>query len=169
MKAEKCPKCLGRRTFRIAGKKEPCTACKGSGVISGVRGAPVGLEARLFADLARRQALGVSKYGKPLHKAGLPLRACLVHAYEESLDLPLYLLAAIEGIDREALLNALAGLLAEGKTIRETCRIAKITRHQFNQIRQDPANALRFSRAADKISKKSIGILKHFMIGYNKK
>lgn len=59
-------------------------------------GRATGTEARVCADIADRQALGVRKYGTTVEDNPLPLLAWLRHAYEESLDLPIYLKRAIE-------------------------------------------------------------------------
>jgi hypothetical protein len=62
--------------------------------------APTGTEARVCADIARRQALGVAKYGTTVADNPLPLRAWLQHAYEETLDQAVYLRRAMDEIDR---------------------------------------------------------------------
>ena len=60
-----------------------------------------GVEAEVCADIARRQAFGKNKYGTTVAETPLSLRAWLVHAYEESLDLPIYLKRAIAEIDAQ--------------------------------------------------------------------
>ena len=60
-----------------------------------------GTEARVCADIALRQALGVQKYGTTVEDNPLTLRAWLQHAYEETLDHAIYLRRSIEQIDRE--------------------------------------------------------------------
>ena len=62
---------------------------------------PEGIEAEVCADIARRQAFGQNKYGTTVAENPLSLRAWLVHAYEESLDLPIYLKRAIAEIDAQ--------------------------------------------------------------------
>ena len=62
---------------------------------------PEGTEAEVCADIARRQAFGKNKYGTTVAENPLSLRAWLVHAYEESLDLPIYLKRAIAEIDAQ--------------------------------------------------------------------
>lgn len=62
---------------------------------------PEGTEAEVCADIARRQAFGQNKYGTTVAENPLSLRAWLVHAYEESLDLPIYLKRAIAEIDAQ--------------------------------------------------------------------
>lgn len=58
---------------------------------------PTGVEARVCADIAQRQALGLVKYGTTV--ADNPLagaRYWLQHAYEECLDQAVYLKALLE-------------------------------------------------------------------------
>lgn len=50
-------------------------------------------------DIARRQALGIAKYGTTAAENPLPLLEWLRHAYEESLDLPIYLRRAIAELE----------------------------------------------------------------------
>lgn len=64
---------------------------------------PTGTEARICADIARRQAHGLAKYGTTVEGNPLPLRAWLQHAYEETLDKAVYLRRAIEEIDNKCL------------------------------------------------------------------
>ena len=61
---------------------------------------PTGTESRVCDDLARRQALGIAKYGKTVEANPLKLREWLQHAYEEALDLAVYLKRAIEEMER---------------------------------------------------------------------
>lgn len=60
---------------------------------------PTGIEAMVAADIAARQRLGILKYGTTVAGNPLPLREWLEHAYQESLDLPIYLKRAIEEMD----------------------------------------------------------------------
>ena len=62
-----------------------------------------GTEAAVCADIARRQAHGRTKYGTTVAENPLQLRAWLVHAFEEALDLSIYLKRAIEELDRKAI------------------------------------------------------------------
>ena len=64
---------------------------------------PEGIEAEVCADIARRQAFGQNKYGTTVAENQLSLRAWLVHAYEEALDLSVYLRRCIEEIDKNGL------------------------------------------------------------------
>jgi hypothetical protein len=47
--------------------------------------------AAVQADLARRSAVGLAKYGTTVAGNPLPTRAWVRHAYEEALDLAVYL------------------------------------------------------------------------------
>lgn len=69
--------------------------------MSGAEHVPTGIEAEVCADIARRQAFGIAKYGQTVADNPLTLREWLQHAYEESLDLPIYLKRAIAEIDAE--------------------------------------------------------------------
>jgi hypothetical protein len=60
----------------------------------------IGTEARVCADIDRRQALGIAKYGVTVEGNNLPLKAWLQHAYEETLDKAIYLKRAIEEMER---------------------------------------------------------------------
>lgn len=68
------------------------------------RAAPhaMGTEARVCADIAARQAMGLRKYGISVESNPLASRHWLQHAYEEALDLSIYLRRLIEQIDRDA-------------------------------------------------------------------
>ena len=55
-----------------------------------------GIEALVCADIERRQRLGIAKYGTTLADNPLTHREWLIHAYEEALDMALYLRRAIE-------------------------------------------------------------------------
>jgi hypothetical protein len=61
---------------------------------------PTGTEARVCADIAARQNLGINKYGTTVADNPLALRDWLRHAYEEALDQAIYLRRAIEEIDK---------------------------------------------------------------------
>lgn len=50
-----------------------------------------GTEAKVCEDIAARQRIGVQKYGFTVADNPLPLRQWLQHAYEEALDLAVYL------------------------------------------------------------------------------
>lgn len=63
---------------------------------------PSGIEALVCADIARRQKLGIMKYGQTVADNPLPLRAWLQHGYEEALDLAVYLRRSMAEIDGEA-------------------------------------------------------------------
>lgn len=59
-----------------------------------------GIEAKVCADIAARQLLGISKYGVTVQENPLPLRKWLQHAYEECLDQAVYLRRAMQEIDK---------------------------------------------------------------------
>jgi hypothetical protein len=50
-------------------------------------------------DIERRQRLGISKYKTTVAESPLELREWLQHAYEEALDLAIYLRRAMEELD----------------------------------------------------------------------
>lgn len=74
---------------------------------------PTGIEALVCADIARRQAHGVQKYGQTVAANPLPLRAWLQHAYEESLDFSIYLRRAMEERDGGRLEEPAAGAIPQ--------------------------------------------------------
>jgi hypothetical protein len=53
------------------------------------------------ADLARRSAVGVAKYGTTVAGNPLPARAWVQHAYEEALDLAVYLRRLLDEMQEE--------------------------------------------------------------------
>lgn len=55
--------------------------------------APTGIEAMVCADIAARQRLGIKKYGRTVAESTDDM---LRHAYEEALDLAVYLRAEME-------------------------------------------------------------------------
>lgn len=62
---------------------------------------PEGIEAEVCADIARRQQMGINKYGTTVAENQLSLRCWLVHQYEELLDAAIYCKRAIAEIDAE--------------------------------------------------------------------
>lgn len=60
---------------------------------------PTGTEKAVCEDIARRQALGIAKYGTTVANNPLELKAWLVHQYEELLDAAVYTRRAIAEID----------------------------------------------------------------------
>ena len=62
---------------------------------------PTGTEAAVCRDIAERQRRGIAKYGTTVAQNPLEFREWLQHAYEEALDLAVYLKRAIEEIDKE--------------------------------------------------------------------
>lgn len=61
---------------------------------------PHGTEKRVCEDISRRQAFGMGKYGVSVEANPLTHRAWLQHAYEEALDLAVYLRRAMEEMDK---------------------------------------------------------------------
>jgi hypothetical protein len=57
---------------------------------------PTGVEALVCADITKRQQLGISKYGTTVSENPLNHRAWLEHAYQECLDMAIYLRRAME-------------------------------------------------------------------------
>ena len=55
-----------------------------------------GTEARVIVDIVRRQQMGIAKYGTTVEANPLALKQWLNHAYEETLDLAIYLKRAME-------------------------------------------------------------------------
>lgn len=62
---------------------------------------PTGTEADICNDIARRQQVGLIKYGTSIRDNPLELKQWLQHAYEEVLDQAVYLKRAMEEIDNE--------------------------------------------------------------------
>jgi hypothetical protein len=61
-----------------------------------------GTEARVMHLIAKRQKMGIEKYGTTVRENPLSLRAWLVHQQEELADALVYCTRAIEEIDRNA-------------------------------------------------------------------
>lgn len=59
-----------------------------------------GIEAKVCADIAARQVLGINKYGTTVANNPLDLRQWLQHAYEEALDQAIYLRRAMQELDK---------------------------------------------------------------------
>ena len=62
---------------------------------------PEGIEAEVCADIARRQQIGINKYGTTVAENRLSLRCWLTHQYEELLDAAIYCKRAIAEIDAQ--------------------------------------------------------------------
>lgn len=60
---------------------------------------PTGTEAKVCELIAKRQRLGVNKYGTTVAANPLSLRQWLQHGLEEALDLAVYLQRSIEELD----------------------------------------------------------------------
>lgn len=61
-----------------------------------------GIEGLVCEEIARRQQLGINKYGTTVADNNLSLREWLQHALEETLDQAIYLRRAIHEIDWKA-------------------------------------------------------------------
>lgn len=61
-----------------------------------------GTEAAVCADVAARQQLGIAKYGTTVADNPLSRRQWAQHAYEEALDLAVYLKRLMAQMDKEA-------------------------------------------------------------------
>ena len=57
-----------------------------------------GIEAKVCQDIARRQKVGLAKYGVSLEQNPLGLLAWLQHSYEEKIDDLLYVRRAMEEV-----------------------------------------------------------------------
>ena len=62
---------------------------------------PEGTEAEVCADIARRAAVGLNKYGATVAENPLALREWLAHQYTELLDAAIYCKRAIAEIDAQ--------------------------------------------------------------------
>ena len=65
---------------------------------------PEGIEAEVCADIARRQQMGINKYGTTVAENPLTLLEWMWHEYEEQLDAAVYKrrqIAELEKICRE--------------------------------------------------------------------
>jgi len=62
---------------------------------------PTGTELSVCEDIAIRQARGIDKYGMTVADNPLSHRQWLQHAYEEALDMAIYLKRAIEELDNK--------------------------------------------------------------------
>jgi predicted Holliday junction resolvase-like endonuclease len=60
---------------------------------------PTGTEAGVCADIARRQELGIQKYGTSVAENPASLREWMQHSYEEKLDDAVYMKRQIEKLD----------------------------------------------------------------------
>lgn len=61
----------------------------------------VGTESDVCADIQKRQAFGLKKYGVTVANNPLDLKAWLQHAYEECLDQAVYLKRAIQELEKK--------------------------------------------------------------------
>ncbi len=75
-----------------------------------------GIEAEVCADIARRQQVGINKYGTTVADNPLSLRQWLQHAFEEALDQAIYLKRAIAEIDAQELRD-IDDMVRAGKSV----------------------------------------------------
>jgi hypothetical protein len=61
-----------------------------------------GIEALVCQEIARRQLVGLTKYGMSVIDNPAQFRAWLTHAYEEALDMAVYLRRAMHDLDKQA-------------------------------------------------------------------
>jgi hypothetical protein len=59
-----------------------------------------GTEARVCVDIAERQKKGFLKYGTSVERNPLSHKEWLQHAYEEALDMAIYLRRSIEEMEK---------------------------------------------------------------------
>jgi hypothetical protein len=59
-----------------------------------------GTEGRVVFDIMTRQKMGIAKYGTTVAANPLSHKEWLQHAYEEALDMAIYLRRAIEEIEK---------------------------------------------------------------------
>jgi len=89
------------------------------------------IEQQVAEDIAVRSAKGLKKYGFTVADNPLPLKEWLQHAYEESLDLPIYLKRAIRELEmNEEGTKALGRMLANAQ-------------RDFNKSKKDMESAKR--------------------------
>jgi len=108
------------------------------------------IEQQVAEDIEARSRLGVKKYGFTVADNPLPLKAWLQQAYEESLDLPIYLKRAIVELET-----------AENDMTR-TMRIVADWLERSDQIQpedqvgrnKDLAQELRLAMAAGKLNRR---------------
>jgi len=59
-----------------------------------------GTESRVIVDIVRRQQMGIAKYKTTVEANPLAFKQWLTHAYEETLDLAIYLKRAMEELEK---------------------------------------------------------------------
>jgi len=81
-----------------------CWDCYGGTRFKSIKQKPVaeGIEAMVCEDIARRQAVGLNKYGMSVADNPLLLEAWLQHQYEELLDAAVYCKRALEELKKES-------------------------------------------------------------------
>lgn len=89
-KGEPLANVLARHPDHVADTSKMVDACDALAWRDGSE-QPSGIESLVCADIAKRQQVGIAKYGTTLADNPLTLLEGLQHAYEESLDFPIYL------------------------------------------------------------------------------
>lgn len=93
---------------------------------------PTGTEAIVCADIAKRQAVGIKKYGTTVEGNPLPFIEWLRHSYQEKLDDAIYMMRAIQeaekgpSVSREAVTRILSEVEEKGAT---RCQAETIVRN----------------------------------------
>lgn len=64
---------------------------------------PSGIEQMVCEDIDKRQQMGINKYGISVQQNPLTLKQWLQHAYEECLDLSIYLRRSIDELEKNGL------------------------------------------------------------------
>lgn len=91
-----------------------------------------GIELKVCADIAARQCVGIAKYGMTLEQNPADLKERVTHAYQESLDLPLYLRWILEELDRINLYRA--ELEAVARAAVKECELIKYPDQQLYHL-----------------------------------
>ena len=94
--------CSGCAFFNDGYGAPDCWDCYGYIRFKSNKQKPVaeGIEAMVCEDIARRQVVGLNKYGTSVADNPLMLKAWLQHQYEELLDAAVYCKRAIEQMEK---------------------------------------------------------------------
>lgn len=97
MDTKHCPQCLRQW---LGGTICPNCECElAEGPPPQPRGYAPDVESAVCEDIKRRQRQGIAKYGTTVAANPLSQREWLTHAYEEALDLAIYLKRIIDGTE----------------------------------------------------------------------
>lgn len=97
MKVSQCEACGAVNTSYHESGPIACVYC---GELFARPPVATGIEAEVCEDIARRQELGIKKYGCTVADNPLELREWLTHFYQEQLDSVIYAKRAIKELDR---------------------------------------------------------------------